>query len=205
MASNLSVAIRNKSIYCTICNQTMVQWRDFTLQKGHIYGYSPFFQRNGRNGFFVVHQVQKDILSVYVSRTTRDQYVWELRTYIPFKHDGTFLNETMRRIWDVNAKRVGGVELVDNTYNIDGIVETKLVTGEFMPMPRMSIPMGNRGIRRLASVSKSRNFNYSSFDEGKRKTIDLYTERCDRVIKAYERREQIGDSLVEMVNMLCEI
>lgn len=137
MASNLARAMSRDEIYCTINSQVERKWRDFTLQKGHIYGYSPELKRDGLTGLFVVYQVMDDHIVVYAARMTRDRYVWK-----PYVVE--YGNDTAARIKTVNKARRGGVEVVSHKYDFREHYDPKIVTQPFIPMPSMRIPMGVR-------------------------------------------------------------
>ncbi len=139
MASKISKAIENGELYCTINSQPLRKWRDFTLQKGHIFGYSPELKRDGRTGFFVVYQMMDEHIVVYSARLTRDCYVW--KPYII-----EYGCKTADRIQDVSKKRIGGVQRVDRKYDFSSFYNPNahIVTEPFIPMPHMRIPMGAR-------------------------------------------------------------
>ena len=177
MASNLAKAMQNKEIYCTINNQFDRQWRDFTLQKNHMFGYSPELKTNGYNGLFVVHQVRDNYISLYLSKTTRDEYTWTLCT---ISKD----SKTARRICEVAAARRGGVEFYRDTeagkaealrekYDFSDHYKPEIVTGPFTPMPRMRIPMGKRGKNAIVTDRKMHQFRSSNYKE--------FTEKCDEM------------------------
>ena len=183
MASNLAKAMQNKEIYCTINNQFDRQWRDFTLQKNHMFGYSPELKTNGYNGLFVVHQVRDNYISLYLSKTTKDEYVWTL-CYIPMSERVYWDSDTVKRIREVASTRVGKVEFYRDTeagkaealrekYDFSDHYKPEIVTGPFTPMPRMRIPMGKRGKNAIVTDRKMHQFRSSNYKE--------FTEKCDEM------------------------
>lgn len=183
MASNLAKAMQNNEIYCTINNQFDRQWRDFTLQKNHMFGYSPELKANGYNGLFVVHQVRDNYISLYLSKTTRDEYVWTL-CYIPMSERVYWDNDTVKRIREVASTRIGKVEFYRDTeagkaealqekYDFSDHYKPEIVTGPFMPMPHMRIPMGKRGKNAIVTDRKMHEFKASNYKE--------FSEKCDEM------------------------
>lgn len=183
MASNLAKAMNNGEIYCSINNQCKRQWRDFILQKNHIFGYSPDLTANGFNGLFVVHQIRNNYISLYLSETTRDEYVWKL-CYIPMSERVYWDNDTIKRIFEVAHARIGKVELYSETeagkaeaerekYDFSDHYNPEIVTGPFMPMPRMRIPMGKRGKNAIVTDRKMHEFKASNYKE--------FSEKCDEM------------------------
>lgn len=166
MASNLAKAIDRGEIYCTINSTPRKSWRDFTLQPGHIFGYSPELKTGDESGLFVLYQVMDDYLVLYTAKKTPDKYAWR-----PVMVD--FGSDTADRIVEVLRRRVGGV--VTDKYNIAGVYNPKIVTGAFMPMPYMRIPMGRRGGTVLAEVHEpvpAQKTSACSADEFKQKRVE---------------------------------
>ena len=184
MKSNLQIAINREAIYCAISIKTNFPWRDFILQKGHIYGYSPELKRNGLSGLFVVYQVQKDDIIIRIARydELEKKYSWE-------KYAITKQCDTGRIICDVNRMRIGSVELPK--YDITSFYKPRLVTDPFVPMPYMRIPMGNRGKQLITSNSRTNNLTAESSREFLQKrrdrrlenvmhTLDVRVHRAER-------------------------
>lgn len=143
MASNIAKAISAHEFYVSINSQFDRQWRDFTLQKGHIFGYSPDldggYSNNpmvkGMTGFFVLNRAMSNGLLLYVARMTPDRYVWE-------KYAVGRKSRTGKKILEVLAKRNGAVTFkpIDAGYNPP--LTTLEARGPYIPMRNMRIPMG---------------------------------------------------------------
>lgn len=160
MASNLSKAMASGQVFVTINPNFDRQWRDFTLQKNHVYGYSPEFKHNGYTGLFVVYQARKGRIQLYLAKKSNNVYNWKLFD-IPMDY-----GKTADKILEVISSRNGKVTFFEDTekgkriayekkYDCSGIVETKLTVGEYTPMPRMIIPMGKRGKNATVTMRKT--------------------------------------------------
>ena len=156
MASNLQKAISSKTFYCTINSEKSKHWRDFTLQPGHIYGYSPELCFDGYNGLFVVYQTRRDRVILRLAMPTRDFIEWH-NYAIPMT------SWTAKKIAAVNRKREGGV--VVDKYDISGFYKPQLTTEPFTPMPSMRIPMGKRGKDPIVSDRVNHDFSFKTAKE----------------------------------------
>ena len=145
MASNLAKCRDKHMVYCTINTSYERHWRDFTLQKGHLYGYSPDLDGiDGLNGMFVVYREKRDRIELYAcspvldeSSNTTDHYHW--RKYAIEKQ-----TRTGREIMRVLGNRIGVVEFrpvwqqdTRHVYN------PPLMKTKYTPMPNMRIPGGS--------------------------------------------------------------
>lgn len=142
MASNLAKAKAENAFYVTINSNYGKQWRDFTLQRGHVYGYSPELDGlDGMTGMFVVYREVKDGLILYVSRMgkkngTNDRYIW-------YRHAIHKDSRTGEAIMPVLAKRIGGVERLPLAkQDITTIYNPPIIKTKYTPMPKMRIPGG---------------------------------------------------------------
>ena len=150
MASNLRNAISAHNFYVTINSKYHLAWRDFTLQKGHVYGYSPELDSRYHetddnadlNGLFVVYGERKDFIILYVASVamkngTADRYLW--RRHAIYKN-----SRTGDAIMPVLAKRQGGVRLQPlKEQDITKIYNPPLIKTKYTPMPSMRIPGGS--------------------------------------------------------------
>jgi len=156
MASNLQKAMSSQSFYCTINSEKSKHWRDFTLQPGHIYGYSPELCFDGFNGLFVVYQTRRDRVILRLAMPTRDFIEWHSYA-IPMT------SWTAKKIAAVNRKREGGV--VVDKYDISSFYKPQLTTEPFTPMPSMRIPMGKRGKDPIVSDKVNHDFSFKTAKE----------------------------------------
>lgn len=142
MASNLAKAKAAGDFYVTINSNYGKQWRDFTLQRGHVYGYSPELDgEDDMTGMFVVYREVKNGIILYVSRMgkkngTNDRYIW-------YRHAIHKDSRTGEAIMPVLRKRRGGVErrpLAEQ--DITTVYNPPLIKTKYTPMPSMRIPGG---------------------------------------------------------------
>ena len=182
MASNLQKAINDNTFYCTINSEKSKLWRDFHLQQGHIYGFSPELKFDGFTGIFVVYQTRQDRVILRLARRTPDCYEWHTRAI-------SMRTATAQKIAAVNRKREGGV--VVEKYDISSFYKNHLTTEPFMPMPNMRIPMGKRGKNPTVTDKVNHDFSFKSgkeYHEKKRQqkldnvmhTLDIRIHRANR-------------------------
>lgn len=184
MVSKLQTAISTRSFYVTINSKFNNIWRDFTLQRGHIYGYSPELDGNdGMTGCFVVYQEKKNSIILYVSRfsfknETRDSYVW-------YRHAIDKNSRTGEAIMPVLKKRVGGVccKPIDSD-EVKKVYNPPLIKNHYTPMPSMRIPGGSYE----TIISQETEYH------GDGRTMSKY-ERCIKNLELraeYNRRKNNG-------------
>lgn len=170
MASNLSIAKSKGEVYLTISKEYGHQWHNFTLQNGHMFGYSPELVYKQFDGLFVVYQIRKDPSipaqneTIRVYRHSKADDSWSL-----FTVHKKYCPRTVERIHEVAEKRIGGVTLYRNTekyaqeqkrakYDTSDLPATTpyIVTDyDFTPMPSMRIPMGKRGKTPSVTMKRS--------------------------------------------------
>lgn len=143
MASNLQNAMFYKRFHVTINSKFYCPWRGFTLQRGHVYGYSPELDgEDGMTGLFVVYREKESSIILYVSRIsfkngTRDSYTW-------YRHAIEKDSKTGQAIMHVLAKRKGGVERRPiNEKDVEKVYNPPLLKNHYTPMPSMRIPGGS--------------------------------------------------------------
>lgn len=137
MASKLAQAIACKQYYVTINSAYNKQWRDFTLQRGHVFGYSPELAAEGHTGLFVVHREMKNSILLYVAHQTRDCYIWTKHAIEKDSGTGTAVLAVLKR-------RRGGVEFIPlEQQSIDPLYHPPLTKCRYTPMPNMRIPGGS--------------------------------------------------------------
>jgi len=173
MASNLSKAKAQNAFYVTINVNYGKVWRDFTLQRGHVYGYSPELDgQDGMTGMFVVYRETKDGIILYVSRLskksgTNDKYIW-------YRHAVHKNSRTGEAVLPVLRKRIGGVERLPLAQqDVTTLYNPPLVKTKYTPMPSMRIPGGARStIIRTESVLTKPENRLSTVELAIKNTID---------------------------------
>ena len=155
--SNLSMCIQHHALYCTINSKKRLEWRDFTLMPGHIFGYAPELHKKGCSGLFVFHKIEDDSIVVYTARRTADKYIW---------HKSSISKDlpVSIAIMGMLNVRIGGLDTLKyDTYGLEN-PETVTDYAGFTKMPNMRIPMGSFK-KTLVRKSASHDFNFSSCGE----------------------------------------
>lgn len=195
--SNLQKAKRLGEIHCMVNGKKQLQWHNFTLQKNHIFGYSPELKFGEYNGLFVVYQALNDKIKVYLCNHSEE---WSM-------HNIATTTKTAKRIYEVVEKRVGNVVLYRNTqyakhqaerakWDTSGLYEQHLVTDPFTPMPHMRIPMGKRGKTPSVTIKKSHDFRCESAREVREKRFEMKRENLKTVLNiAHNRAERVPDAI----------
>lgn len=136
MSSKISQARRSNRLYCAVNEQYDNNWRDFTLQMGHVYGWSPELAREaGLDGHFVVYREMKNSIILYCSHQTRDRYVWDRYAIEKDTMTGHGILERLKERSGVNFRPL-------EEQSVTPLYNPRIVTEQFTPMPRMRIPMG---------------------------------------------------------------
>lgn len=176
MQSNLQKAISSKSFYCTINSEKSKHWRDFNLQPGHIYGYSPELCFDNFTGLFVVYQTRNDRIILRLAVPTRDYIQWH-NYAIPMT------SWTAKKILPVIRKREGGV--VVDKHDISSFYKPQLTTDPYTPMPSMRIPMGKRGKDPVVKDSRNHDFSFKTVEEFHQKR---HEQRRDNIMHTLDVR-----------------
>lgn len=136
MSSKISQARRSNRLYCTVNMQYDNNWRDFTLQRGHVYGWSPEIAKEpGLDGHFVVYREMLNSIILYCSSAERDSYVWNRYA---IEKDSL----TAKSILEILPSRASVQFRPLDEQNTTALYNPRLTTEKFTPMPRMRIPMG---------------------------------------------------------------
>lgn len=142
--SNIMKAREAGMMYCSVAGNAR-EWRNFTLQKGHVWGYSPELEHEDlpiyekHDGFFVVYREMRNSIILYTSMSVHGaRHEWQ-------RYAIEKTSSTGQVILDVLHQRRGAVTFTAWKHDpIEKVYNPPIGGMRVLPVEGMYIPQGAR-------------------------------------------------------------